>query len=311
MFWLNTKRIIRTGLLSFWRNSFVSFSSILVVTITLFVIGAVIFTSVVLNSVIAELKSKVDVNVYFTLTAPEPDVLKLKSSLEKMPEVAKVQYITANQALAEFKDKHKDDSLTLQALDELGTNPLGARLNIIAKDPSQYGGIVKNLQDESALSAGASGETSIIDKVNYQQNKEVIDRLTEIVASAKQLGYSLALVLILISLLITFNTIRLVIYMSREEIAIMRLVGASGMYVRGPFVIGGMLYGVLSAVITILLFWPLTVWLANHTTNFFGGVNLFDYYKANFLQIFSIMLLVGMALGAISSFLAVRKYLKV
>jgi len=311
MFWLNTKRIVRTGFLSFWRNSFVSFSSILVVTITLFVIGSVIFTSVVLNSVIAELKSKVDVNVYFTLTAPESDVLKLKSSLEKMPEVAKVEYVTANQALAEFKDKHKDDSLTLQALDELDTNPLGARLNIIAKDPSQYGGIVKNLQDESALSAGASGETSIIDKVNYQQNKEVIDRLTEIVASAKQLGYSLALVLILISLLITFNTIRLVIYMSREEIAIMRLVGASGMYVRGPFVIGGMLYGALSAVITILLFWPITVWLANHTTNFFGGVNLFDYYKANFLQIFSIMLLVGVALGAISSFLAVRKYLKV
>ena len=309
MFWLSTKRIIRTGFLSFWRNSFVSLSSILVVTVTLFTIGALVFTSVILESVLTDLKSKVDVNVYFVTSAPEGDIVKVKSTLEKMPEVASVEYVTREQAIADFKDKHKDDYLTLQALDELADNPLGARLNIIAKDPSQYESIVKSLEDKSALSQVSN--TSIIDKVNYRQNKVVIDRLSAIIVGAKQLGLALAGALMLISLLITFNTIRLVIYMSREEIAVMRLVGASSMYVRGPFIVGGMIYGFISALLAMALFYPITLWFGGTTTEFFGGVNLFEYYIKHFFEMFMLLLGTGALLGAISSFLAVRKYLKV
>ena len=87
MFWLNTKRIFHTGAISFWRNSFVSLSSILVVTVTLFVVGMVIFLSVILNSSLEDLKNKVDVNVYFTIAASEQDISKVKSSLEALPEV--------------------------------------------------------------------------------------------------------------------------------------------------------------------------------------------------------------------------------
>lgn len=308
MFWLTSKRIIRTGFLSFWRNSFVSLSSILVMTVTLFTIGALVFTSVILESVLTDLKSKVDVNVYFVASAPEGDIVRVKSSLEKMSEVDKVEYVTREEAIADFKEKHKDDYLTLQALDELADNPLGARLNIIAKDPSQYESIVKSLEDKSALS---SADASIIDKVNYRQNKVVIDRLTAIISGAKQIGFALALVLILISLLITFNTIRLVIYMSREEIAIMRLVGASNMYIRGPFIIGAIIYGFISALIAMALFYPVTLWLGGTTTEFFGGVNLFEYYVKHFFEMFLLLIGAGALLGAISSFLAVRKYLKV
>lgn len=308
MFWLTSKRIIRTGFLSFWRNSFVSLSSILVMTVTLFTIGALVFTSVILESVLTDLKSKVDVNVYFVASAPEGDIVRVKSTLEKMSEVDKVEYVTREEAIADFKEKHKDDYLTLQALDELADNPLGARLNIIAKDPSQYESIVKSLEDKSALS---SADASIIDKVNYRQNKVVIDRLTAIISGAKQIGFALALVLILISLLITFNTIRLVIYMSREEIAIMRLVGASNMYIRGPFIIGAIIYGFISALIAMALFYPVTLWLGGTTTEFFGGVNLFEYYVKHFFEMFLLLIGTGALLGAISSFLAVRKYLKV
>jgi len=308
MFWLNTKRIIRTGFLSFWRNGFVSLSSILVVTVTLFTIIAIIFTNVVLESVLADLESKVDVNVYFVVNAGESDILDMKDSLEKLTEVSSVKYVSRDQALAEFKEKHKDDYLTIQGLNELGDNPLGARLNIVAKDPSQYEGIVKTIEDKNAL---VSSETRIIDKVNYRQNKVVIDRLSAIIVGAKQLGYLLALVLMFISVLITLNTIRLVIYMSREEIAVMRLVGASNMYVRGPFIVGGMIYGIISAILAMLLFYPIAVWLAKATTDFFGGVNLYTYYIENFFEIFVIVLVAGVLLGAVSSFLAVRKYLKV
>jgi cell division transport system permease protein len=308
MFWLNTKRIIRTGFLSFWRNGFVSLSSILVVTVTLFTIIVIIFTNVVLESVLADMKSKVDVNVYFITTAPEQDILAMRDSLNKISEVSSVKYVSREQALLEFKDKHKDDYLTIQGLDELGDNPLGARLNIVAKDPSQYEGIVKTIEDKNAL---VSPDQSIIDKVNYRQNKVVIDRLSAIIAGAKQLGFLLAIMLMIISVLITLNTIRLVIYMSREEIAVMRLVGASNMYVRGPFVVGGAIYGVISATLAMILFWPIAVWLARATTDFFGGVNLYKYYIENFFQIYFIVLVAGIFLGSVSSFLAVRKYLKV
>lgn len=299
---------MRAGFLSFWRNGFVSLSSILVVTVTLFTIVSLIFTNVILEAVLSDFKTKVDVNVYFITSAPESDILQMKSTLEKQPEVASVAYVSRDQAIAEFKDKHKDDYLTLQALNEIGDNPLGARLNIVAKDPSQYEGIAKKIESQNTF---VSSGVNIVDKVNFRQNKDIIDRLTKLIAGVKQFGYSFALILVCTSLLITFNTIRLVIYMTREEISVMRLVGASSMYVRGPFIVGGMMYGVVSSLLAMLLFYPITLWLSGTTTEFLGGVNLYSYYLHNFFQIFAIVLFVGMILGAVSSFFAVRKYLKV
>jgi cell division transport system permease protein len=300
---------MRAGFLSFWRNGFVSLSSILVVMVTLFTIIALIFTNVILEAVLTDFKEKVDVNVYFLTTAPEEEIRQMQATLEKQPEVSFVTYVSRDQAIAEFREKHKDDYLTLQALNEIGDNPLGARLNIVAKDPSLYEGIAKKIADQNT--SISSGGTRIIDKVNFNQNKEIIDRLTKIIAGIKQFGYTFALVLVCTSLLITFNTIRLVIYMTREEIAVMRLVGASSMYVRGPFIVGGMIYGIVSAVFAMILFYPITLWLTGTTRDFFGGVNLYSYYMEHFFQILIIVLIAGMVLGAVSSFFAVRKYLKV
>jgi cell division transport system permease protein len=111
--------------------------------------------------------------------------------------------------------------------------------------------------------------------------------------------------------MIVFNTIRLAIYIAREEIAVMRLVGASNAYIRGPFVFEGMMYGFVSGIITLLLFYPITLWLGPKTEAFFGNINIFTYYAANFPQVFGTILGAGILLGAISSFLAVRKYLRV
>ena len=310
MFWLNTKRICRTGFVSFWRNSFVSLASILVVTVTLFVVGMVIFLSVILNSSLVDLKNKVDVSVYFSIAAPEADILSVKKTIESLPEVSGVQYVSKEEAIAAFRERHKDDYLTLQALEELSYNPLGARLNVLAQDPSQYESIVRFLEHRPEI-ATAENPNGIIEKLNYRQNKEVIDRLARLIAGAERLGYAFAGVLILISLLITLNTIRLVIYMSREEIAVMRLVGASNFYIRGPFVVAGMLYGFAAAIIAMVLFYPVTVWLGATTTNFFGGINLFEYYLSNFFKLFFVLAALGILLGAIASFLAARKYLRV
>lgn len=308
MIWITAKRIIRSGFFNFWRNGFISLSSVLVMVITLFVIGSTIFSGAILRKTLDEIKNKVDINVYFVRTAEEGDILAMKNNIERLPEVAPpVIYVSRDTALAEFKKKHENDSYTLQALDELGENPLGAMLNIKAKDPSQYESIAKFLQDQNALS-GNSG--AIIDKVNYLQNKDVIDRLSKIITSANRLGFALTLLLIVISILITLNTIRLVIYMSRDEISVMRLVGASMGYIRGPFFVAGAIYGFVSAIITLIIFYPVTIWLGNSTESFMG-LNVFHYYTSNFGQIFLLIVGSGVVIGAISSWLAIRKYLRV
>lgn len=303
------KRIARSGFFSFWRNGFVSLSSVLVMIITLFVITATIFLGAILNASLQEIKNKVDINVYFVRTAPEADILALQKALEILPEVKlPVEYVSREDALADFRLKHQDDQFTLQALDELGENPLGASLNIRAKEPSQYEGIAEFLKSKDAL---ADDGTTIIDKINYYQNKTAIDTLTKMINSANRLGFILTLFLVLVSILITFNTIRLAIFMSRDEISVMRLVGASRMYIRGPFIVSGAIYGVVSGFITLILFFPITLWLGNATAEFFVGLNVFSYYISNFAQIFLIVIFSGAFIGALSSFLATRKHLKI
>ncbi|KKW10639.1 MAG: hypothetical protein UY50_C0029G0011 [Parcubacteria group bacterium GW2011_GWA2_49_9] len=306
--WTSIKRVIKAGLVNFYRDGFVSLASVLIMTVTLFVIGGVLFLSATLQASLEDLKSKVDVNVYFIASAKEVDILALAGSLRTLPEVRGVEYISRAEALQNFKKRHERDELTLQALQELPDNPLGAVLNVRAKEPSQYEGIANFLKSDSAL---GSGTPSIIDEVNYYDNKAAIDKLTGIIRAAERMGMAFALLLVVVSISIAFNTIRLAIYTSREEIGVMRLVGASNKYIRGPFIISGILYGVVSALLTLALLYPLTYYLGDSTEAFFSGLNLFRYYLAHFGEFFLIIAGSGIALGAIASFFAVRRYLNV
>ncbi len=303
---IHTKRIIRSGWYNFIRSGFTSIASILIMTITLFVITSLIFVQAALNSSLNDIKEKVDVTIYLVPGADEDAIKKIEDSLVKLPEIKEITYTSSEEALSNFKDKHSNDYLTLQALDELSSNPLGASLNIKANDPSQYESIAKYFENDNALSKGA---LTIIDKIDYHQNKIVIDRLTSIIKGAKSLGFAVSLVLIMISIIITFNTIRLIIYMSREEISVMRLVGAGSKYVQGPFIVSGILVGIGASFLSILIFIPISIWLGNHMTDFIG-INLYQYYKANFLQLFIIMIVSGVVLGSISSFFAVNRYIR-
>ncbi len=310
MDWVLIKRILRAGMLDFSRNAFVSIASILVMTVTLFVVGVTIFAGVILGSALQELREKADVNVYFVQNAPEQQIMELKASLEALPEVAKVDYVSSDEALAQFRERHQNDQLTLGALDELGQNPLGAVLNIKAKDISQYNSIASFLQDQQNE---ATGTGSIIDKINYydESHQQALSRLEQVTNSSQRLGFILVVILIATTIAISFNTLRLAIYTSRDEIQVMRLVGAGSFYIRAPFMVEGVLYGLIAALITLLIFYPLTWWLGGATGNFFGGVNVFNYYLSHFLYFFLIVVGTGVLLGAVASFLAVRRYLKI
>jgi cell division transport system permease protein len=308
MFMTKLKRVVRTGFFNFWRNGTVSLASVLVMMVTLMVIGLISFSGAILESSLSELKNKIDINVTFVPSAAEEEILRIKQSLESLPEVFLVTYATREETLAAFKERHANDPSILAALDELGENPLGAVLNIKARDPSQYASVAEFLESGNAL---AEGQVNIIDRINYFQNKAAIDKLTEIIAAADKLGFVLTIFLAVISMLIAFNTIRLTIYIAKDEISVMRLVGASTTYIQGPFVVVGIIYGVMAGLLTLLLFLPMTYWLAMVTESFFVGFNIFYYYLANFLEIAVIILVSGILIGALSSILAIRKYLKV
>ena len=305
MFFTKLKRIIKSGAISFWRNGSVSLASVLIMTVTLTVISMIVFSGVVLSSTLETIKSKVDINVYFVKTASEDQILASIKDVQKRPEVAEVEYISRKDAYDRFRARHQEEEATLQALNEIGENPLPASMNIKAKDPSQYDAIVEYLKQKE------SGDNDIIDKINYTKNKQAIDALSRIITASNKLGVLLVIFFAIVSILITFNTIRLAIYIFREEISVMRLVGASETYIRGPFVTVGILYGVVSAIVTVLILFPLSHWAGEWTEKLGTGVNLFSYYQNNLPLLILSLAVVGACLGAVSSFLAIRKYLKI
>ncbi|MCH7883469.1 ABC transporter permease [Patescibacteria group bacterium] len=297
------RRIIKAGFLGFWRNGWVSLTALMTMVLALFMIGSLLFSNVLLTSALSRIENQVDISVYFQIDITEEEIINVKSALSQLAQVKIVTYISRDEALEKFKARHAGNALITQSLDELDENPLEASLNVQAKNPDQYEVIARFLAD--------SAFSTIINKVNYFQNEVVIERLSGILAAARGIGLGITAVLAIIAMLVVLNTIRLTIYTNRDEISVMKLVGASRKYIRGPFLVEGALYGIISAVITMIAFYPLTLWLGPAAAHFFGGVNLFHYYLSNFFQILLILLVSGIMLGIVSSAIAIRRYLKV
>ena len=314
----NWKRIIKTGFVNFWRNGFLSFSAIIVLTLCLVSFGAIMFADVFGRAMIDQVKDKIDITVYFNQGAAESDILALQQTVNKLPEVASTTYISSDQALSNFQSKWQNNSLILASLDEIGNNPFPAAMTIKAKDPSEYAGISDFLS--SSVAVTASG-TPLVDSVNYGENQAIIDRLGRLIPDVEHAGLGIALLLCLVAIIVTFNTIRLIIYTSRDEIAVMKLVGASSTYVRGPFVVSGIMCGIISGLLTLLILAGTVFWSGALITRLAGAtvasdlssiISIFSaYFISNFGEIFSIIMAAGIILGAVSSYLAVRRYLRV
>lgn len=305
---MTIKRICVSGSKNFIRGGAVAAATVLIMTVTLAIISSLVFLSALLSYTLDTIKEKVDVSIYFVTTASEKDILAAKEKIEKLPQVESVSYTFAGDALVAFRARHENDQLTLQALDELGVNPLDASLSVHAKDPSEYESIVHFLESSPVLSVGG---VSLIDRINYAQNKEVIDRLSLAIRATQEIGFAVVVLFAIASILIAFATIRLAIYTAKDEIAVMRLVGASNAYIQGPLIVTGIITGVIAAILVLLLLWPVTWYVGVKTTGWFGGFSIASYYGQHFALIFSIIMLSGIMLGGIASVLAIRKYLKV
>lgn len=304
-----TKRIVTAGLRGFYRNRTVSLSSIFILTITLSIITAFYLFRAIFGYTLDQVTQKVDVRIYFTTDASEEQVGDVKARLMGLPQVKSVTYTSREQALQEFREKHAGDQLTLQALDELGANPFGASLSIVAKDTSQYQAIADQISSGSeGLLGGAAGS---VDKINYYQLKDSIDKLNNIIGWTNTVGFWLSMVFILMSCMIVYNTIRLAIFVYRDEIAVMKLVGASNMFIRGPFVVEAMLYAFSATLATLVFYYFATIWVAKKTVFFFEGMNLHAYFVSHLIELIGLLLLSGIVLAVVSSLLAVRKYLRI
>ncbi len=302
------KRILISGGKNFIRNGSVSFATVLIMTVTLSIVSLLFFLSATFTHILSRIEDQVDINIYLITTASENEIFELRDKLIQLPEVAHVEYTSREDALSEFKERHATDQLTLQALEELGENPLGASLAVKAKSPEQYESIVNFLSDDAGLSLGLA---SIIDHINYYQNKVVIDRLTSATRATERIGSIIVALFVFASVVIVFASMRLAIYSARDEIAVMRLVGAHNMYIRGPFLVSGIIAGILSALLTLVLIYPAAWYAGQNFTRWLGDFNLFSYYLSHFPLLFLILVFSGALLGGLASFLAVRRYLRV
>ncbi len=306
MFWINVKRVFRTGFTNFVRSGLVSFSAVMIMTITLSILMTVIFLTAILNHSLFSLKNSVGVNVVLTKGATQEQIDALKSELEKLPEIESAVFVSADEALNDYVESIKDNPNLIGALNELDENPLDPSINIKAKQIEQYADIEKYISQkypESDLS-------SIVVKINYFEKQAVIEKLTSIVKAIKSFGFIVTIIFILLSILITLNTIRLAIYISKDEIKVMNLVGAGHAYITGPFVVTGALYGLISAIVILIAFYPISYFIGPKIANAFFDFDMFGYYVSNFVQLFLILVGAGLVIGSISSMFAIKKYLK-
>ena len=296
-------RIIKNGFVGFWRNGWLSTATISILIIALVVFECLIIFRVLTETALTAIQDKIDISVYFKSVVPEDEILKVKKAIETLPEIKEVEYISKDQALLDFQEKHKDDPTISQSIEELQNNPLLASFNVKAHDPNEYAGIAEYLNKASF--------NADFEKVTYAQNEIVIERLNKIIATAEKSGLILIIALAAIAILVTFNTIRLAIYSSREEIEIMRLVGASNSFIRGPYLVEGIMYGVIAAILSVLIAAPAVYFMSPYIRVFIPEMNLWPYFLTNLFALTLYQILFGVVLGLISSYIAVRKYLRI
>ena len=299
----NFFRVFKLGWQEVLRNIGISLGTVFIMLIALSLLAGTLFLRGITENLIGTLKEKVDISVYFNLSTKEDDILKVKDKLDNFPEVEEVDYISREEALKLFKEKHKDDSKIMEALTEIGNNPLPASLNLRASSANTYAAVSDFLE---------KGEfKSSIDKVNYKQNKLIIEKLFSISNLIEKGGLGIGFLLIFIAVAVTFNTIRLTIYSRRKEIEIMKLIGATDWFIRGPFLVQGIVLGLFGGILSFILFYGVNILFASQGSEIFAEIGFLNFFEKNVLLLLLIQLGGGVFLGIISSFFASQKYLKV
>ncbi|OGZ27555.1 MAG: hypothetical protein A2365_01670 [Candidatus Nealsonbacteria bacterium RIFOXYB1_FULL_40_15] len=297
------KRVLKNGWKNFSGSFGLSFATVFVMILVISTITILYFLNPISDMLVKDVEEKVDVSVYFKEETDPEDILEVKSEIVKIPEVEEVNYISKEEAFESFMDRHKEDHILIDSLAEVGYNPFLASLSVKAKEASRY--------EQVAVFLETGPFKELVDKIDYHQRKPVIEKVFAFTKGVKNIAFFFSMVFGIIALIIAFNTVKIAIQSSKEEISIMRLVGASNWFVRGPFIIQGLIAGSIAALITFVLTFVASHFLDSNISSIIPSVSLLGIFSSNLLALLLIQLLSGAILGTASSLIAVRKYLKI
>ena len=298
-------RTIKYAILDFWRNFWLSFITVTMITFALISVNLLLLLNVVSTSAISAVEDRVDVSVFLKPDANENQIYEVQSTLLGLPQVKSADLISREDALALFKEVHADDSIILQSLEELDDNPLGSTMVVKAKSTKDFPAIIEVLENPKFA--------ELIQEKNFSEHREIIDRISFINYQVQRFGLWISIIFSLIAITVLFNTIRVSIYTHKDEIKIMKLVGASNWFVKTPFVIQGILFSLFSCALAVGLLYPTLNFLQPHLDDLLqtSSPDLITYFNTNFWQIFGVEFAVATALTVFSSLYAIRKYLRV
>ena len=302
---LTLVRIVKSGLHNFWRNAWLSTAATAVMTVTLTLVAVSYIANSALTSTIKGVVQKIDVSIFLRDTTTPEQTTALKARLEQLENVQQVKYISKADALKEYRKQNADNPKLLEAVSETD-NPLPASFQVKAKDPNELDPITKfaSRPDVKPLLAER-------DPVSYSgDRKATIDKIVRTSNFFKATGLVASIIFVIISTLIIFNTIRMAIFTRREEIEIMKLVGATPWFIRGPFIFEAVLYGVIAAVLALFFVYAVVLTSTPKLGNYIDIASVTNFMKDNFFLVAFIELLIGIAIGGLSSLVALKRYLK-
>lgn len=295
-------RTFKEGMTNFRRNGWLSFATITILSLSLFIISFAGLITIGTRLIVNNLENRISITVSFNPGVSEGRMLEMKQYLERAREISSIELVSREKALETFLSNNGNDPIIRQAIDEIGENPLLASLVVRAKQQSDYEKIAKFLE--------TSPYQADINRINFEKNRRIFERLNYIGQAARKFGIALGLAFGLIAVLITFNTIRITIYSHRQEFEIMRLVGASNLYVRMPYVFEGILYGLCAGITAVALVALSAYGLSSYTQGAFPQGNMFQVFMAYLPTITVSTICLGIFLGVVSSFIAIHRYLK-
>ena len=297
------KRIFKNGWIVFSRNLGLSAATIFIMIMVIFLATFFYIFNNVVKILVSDIQEKVDVAVFFKKDTQEDQIMKAKTELSQIPEVKNVGFVSREEALNDFTKKYQDNPVLMESLQEIGENPFLSSLEVEAWEPSQYDKISKFLEEGNSK--------DLIEKIDYNKRKPVIERIFAFVSGVNKGGILFGALLSLIAVLVALNTIRIAIFNFSEEISTMRLVGASNWFIRGPFLVQGAVSALIAALFTFLIAFLISYFVDAKIKVIAPEISVFKLFLSDFWLIFLIQILTGLVLSAVSSTIAIRRYLKI
>ena len=296
-------RSIRWAIRSFFRHFGLSFLVIIIITLSLFSLTVLLFLNIISNILLKNLESRIDIAVYLKNTLTQEEIENFKSLLLKEPEIKEIIYLSPEESLEKFKEKHKENELIIKSIEILEKNPLGGLLILKATSLRDYQILLEKLSSQVY--------EKYIEEKDFHEHEKIISIVKNVSQKVHFSGIVIVVIFTIISIIAIFNSIRLSIYSREEEIKIMRLIGATSSFARAPFIIENILYGFFAWFVNLIIFFIIFKFALQNLLNFLEiERSLFFSYQKEIIYSFIGVLIFAIFLTIVSSWLAVRKYIR-